>query len=246
MTAGTFAFERIEMIDRAADVEAVAKIISNAGNHFGLGKVIMSGVPEPNRKLDPYLILTTWPEGWYRRYDEHNYLHSDPVIVKLRSSTMPVAWHEAEYDASNKAAHAVMTEATEFKLRNGLSVPIFTLSGDQAAVSFGGEKYDLSGEDRAALHLIALYGHARAIDLKTRELQFGKSAPAPRARPLLTRREVEILKWVAAGKTSDVIGEILSISTATVETHIVNACRKLDAVNRTQAVAEAIRCRLIT
>ena len=136
-----------------------------------------------------------------------------------------------------------MMESREFKLKAGLSVPIYTLSGDQAGVSFGGSKFELTAEDRAALHLIAIYGHARALDLK----QSQQHALASTAKGHnLTAREIEVLKWVAAGKTSNVISEILSISSTTVEAHVINACRKLDVVNRTQAVAEAIRSKIIS
>lgn len=57
--------------------------------------------------------------------------------------------------------------------------------------------------------------------------------------PLLSRREVECLRWAAVGKTNDEIGIILSLSRATVRFHIRNASRKLNAVNRDQTVFKA-------
>ena len=64
-------------------------------------------------------------------------------------------------------------------------------------------------------------------------------------RDKLSPREIEILQWVAAGFSSRDISERLNIAYTTVETHVEHACRKLDATSRTQAVAEAIRARLI-
>jgi DNA-binding CsgD family transcriptional regulator len=61
----------------------------------------------------------------------------------------------------------------------------------------------------------------------------------------LTPREREVLSWVAEGKTAWEIGEILNIAKRTVDEHIKNTCRKLDAVNRPQAVAIAVRDRII-
>lgn len=46
-------------------------------------------------------------------------------------------------------------------------------------------------------------------------------------------------------KTTQDIADILKLSAHTVESHVTSACRKLNAVNRTQAVAQAIRARLI-
>lgn len=62
-----------------------------------------------------------------------------------------------------------------------------------------------------------------------------------RGRPLLSRRERECLQWTAAGKTTWEIAGILEISPNTIDGYISSAADKLDAVNRTQAVAEALR-----
>jgi len=59
-------------------------------------------------------------------------------------------------------------------------------------------------------------------------------------RDLLTGREREVLRWVAGGKTSWEISVILRISERTVKFHLVEASRKLNAVNRTSAVAKAL------
>ena len=60
-------------------------------------------------------------------------------------------------------------------------------------------------------------------------------------RPLLSPRERECLQWTAAGKTTWEIAAILCISQNTVDGYIASATRKLGAVNRTQAVAVALR-----
>lgn len=55
----------------------------------------------------------------------------------------------------------------------------------------------------------------------------------------LSKREVECLRWVAAGKTNDEIGMILGLQRTTVRFHIRSASRKLDAVNRDQTLFKA-------
>jgi transcriptional regulator EpsA len=55
--------------------------------------------------------------------------------------------------------------------------------------------------------------------------------------PRLSRREVDIMDWVGKGKTNFEIGMILDISPLTVKNHMVRIFRKLDAINRAQAVA---------
>jgi transcriptional regulator EpsA len=56
----------------------------------------------------------------------------------------------------------------------------------------------------------------------------------------LTQRETEILNWVAMGKTNPEIGSILSISAFTVKNHMQRVFRKLDVINRAQAVNKVI------
>jgi DNA-binding NarL/FixJ family response regulator len=61
----------------------------------------------------------------------------------------------------------------------------------------------------------------------------------------LNEREVECLSWSARGKTSAEIAATLGLSKRTVDFHIENACRKLNATTRIEAVAKATSGRLI-
>ena len=53
----------------------------------------------------------------------------------------------------------------------------------------------------------------------------------------LSPREAEVLRWVGRGKTNHEIGVILDISTFTVKNHLQRTFRKLNVMNRAQAVA---------
>lgn len=54
----------------------------------------------------------------------------------------------------------------------------------------------------------------------------------------LTPREAEIMKWVGAGKTNEVIGVILNISIFTVKNHLKRIFEKMEVTNRAQAVSK--------
>jgi DNA-binding CsgD family transcriptional regulator len=54
----------------------------------------------------------------------------------------------------------------------------------------------------------------------------------------LSAREVDIMEWVRKGKTNQEIGMILDISAFTVKNHVQRIFKKLDVVNRAQAVAK--------
>ncbi len=57
----------------------------------------------------------------------------------------------------------------------------------------------------------------------------------------LTERETDVLRAVAQGKTNKEIGELLNITTNTVQVHLRNIFGKLGVSDRTGAVAHAIR-----
>lgn len=54
----------------------------------------------------------------------------------------------------------------------------------------------------------------------------------------LSAREAEIMEWVRKGKTNPEIGMILDISAFTVKNHMQRIFKKLDVLNRAQAVAK--------
>ncbi|MGD0532973.1 MAG: response regulator transcription factor [Methyloceanibacter sp.] len=61
----------------------------------------------------------------------------------------------------------------------------------------------------------------------------------------LNDREVDTLTWVARGKTSAEIAQVLGLTKRTVDFHIDNARAKLGAATRSQAVIKAATRRLI-
>ncbi len=61
----------------------------------------------------------------------------------------------------------------------------------------------------------------------------------------LSPREAEVLTWTAEGKTCFEISLMLNIAEETVRSHVKNACQRLDAANKVQAVAVAMTLGLI-
>jgi transcriptional regulator EpsA len=62
---------------------------------------------------------------------------------------------------------------------------------------------------------------------------------------MLTVREQDILKWIYLGKSNFEIGAILKISPLTVKNHVQKILRKLNVVNRTQAIGKALELRIL-
>jgi len=57
----------------------------------------------------------------------------------------------------------------------------------------------------------------------------------------LSAREIEVLKWIAEGKSNKEIAALLFISEGTVKTHVLNIHEKLGVGDRTEAVVTAIK-----
>lgn len=70
------------------------------------------------------------------------------------------------------------------------------------------------------------------------ELGTHKYIPGSRARTF-TPRQIEIMRWIAKGKSDWQIAQILFISNKTVNYHVERAKQKLRVTTRTQAVLVA-------
>ncbi|HEX8166364.1 MAG TPA: LuxR family transcriptional regulator [Beijerinckiaceae bacterium] len=228
------AFDGIARLDEAASVAGVVEELRKLGRLFGYESFCIAGLPEPGERFAPYVLVSGWPEGWMRRYDENGYAHVDPVMAQIRRTSLPVAWSEAPYDRSDPGPSRVMNESPEFGLVEGVSVSVSTPKGIKAGASFSAGSFKPTKSERAALHLVALYAEGRA-----RALLGGEESPAPA--PVLSPRQLECLKWAAEGRTAWEISVILSLSQRTVEQYLAGAAAALGAVNRVQAVAEAMR-----
>lgn len=66
------------------------------------------------------------------------------------------------------------------------------------------------------------------------------------ANPRLSPRELEVLQWIASGKSNTVIAEILQISRSTVDVYVKRVFDKLCVADRTSAAVKALSLGLIT
>jgi LuxR family quorum sensing-dependent transcriptional regulator len=188
-----------------------------------------------DQRFEQAMLAVRAPQEWLKIYLECDYAHADPSIRHCNRTFRPFDWADAPYDAERepKAAELVR-RAREFGLHKGYMVPIPTPSGC-GFVWIGGRDFAPDAEAKPCIHFMALNAFERM------RVIVGISARAP-----LTAREREVLSWAANGKSAWEIGEILTISKRTVDEHCHTAFRKLGAVNRTHAVAIALRQQLIS
>jgi LuxR family quorum sensing-dependent transcriptional regulator len=235
------AFDLIDELERVTTTEQIGERLGSALSSLGYSAFLITGVPEPPARVEPHFVLNRWPAGFTEHYARENYYFDDPVAAWCRRSMNPFEWSQAPFDPNTwPRAAEVMKVAAEFGMRQGFCVPIASRHGIQSCVNMAGERPDFDPQAKRAAQFLGLYAHAKSLALS--EIEKGQR----HAETTLTEREREALSWTAAGKSSWEISVILGVSERTVNWFIANAGRKLGAVNRTQAVVNAIRAGAIT
>lgn len=228
----------IKDLQQADTPDAVCEKLLEVTSAFGLTALMAGTVPQPGTpggKQKDHVLLCDWPGEWLERYVARNYVDHDPVVSRMKQLQAPFQWSEAAQEIKpDRDGEIVMGDAGEFKLKDGLAFPLVTVDGQIVMVSLGGEQVEMSGLEFGMISLVSTFAIGRAMQLHTGT---GKTIEHVE----LTPRERECLRWAAAGKSEWEISQILGISEHTSEKHLLNAKTKLGAVNRVQAVAEAIR-----
>jgi LuxR family quorum sensing-dependent transcriptional regulator len=226
----------VQRLQQLTNYDEICQLIIKELEWFGLTHVSSISLPGPGREAIECILMNNRPQEYVDRYIEKNYVVRDPVVTEVRNTLNPYTWNDVRGRRElSKAEKAIMDEGREFDARDGIVIPIATLSGSVSLFSPCGREPNLSQRARAALEIIGIYSQ-HALKRAVIRNQRGDTAHTP-----LTPREREIMQWVASGKTDDEIGEILSIGASTVTSHVENAKQKLDAFRRTYAVVQALR-----
>src|SRR5580692_3522697 len=228
----------IAAVDRAGSADAVLETILSVVKPFGFSQVFAGIIPTPGMSAQQQVanvVLHRWPEKWSQRYFSQGYLFDDPTIQRVTTSTEPFLWSELEASyRDSPSARRIMEEAREFALGFGFTVPMLTLDGQSAGFSIASDRGELPPHYRGPLQLLAMYSFGRALSLADRP-------PSVK----LTPREADVLQWIAEGKSDWEISKILHVSEHLVDKMARQIRIKFGATNRTQAVAQALRHKII-
>lgn len=155
-------------------------------------------------------------------------------------SIAPVDWRRVQGHANFRR---VFRDAHDFGIGElGVTIPVRGPYGDVGMLSV--TRGCSESEWNALLRQSMGELQSAAVHLHDAAMQSDGLASILR-RPVLSTRETEILKWVAAGKSQQDVGDIMGISQRTVEVHLSSGRYKLGALNTSQAVARAVALGLI-
>ncbi|MER8849821.1 LuxR family transcriptional regulator [Mesorhizobium australicum] len=192
---------------------------------------------KPVRRVPP--VMLNYPDDWQKRCSEMGYDRIDPIVKKLRKQTGAFRWSEMYNDEhTTEIERRVFDEAAIFGLGSGVSVPLHGPNGTFEIMSFASP-----GNHRLHDRTIT-YLHLAALHFRLKVAKFVNASGAYKA-PELSPREKECILWVARGKTSWGAGAILGISENTVNYHMKNIMRKMEASTRMVAAIKAIEFGII-
>lgn len=218
---------------RAAETpEMVLAQVERTLDGYGVDAFAFNRIPKPGLCFDAVTYGVKAPEDWLKVWSERNYHQIDPGLNIAATSIEPFIY-SLKALKTDERSREVLRSAEDFGMHQGMMVPVPGLAGTEGVVWFNGTGIK---PFMPILHIIGLYAFSRLREL---------AEPSSKDTVGLTPREREILSWIANGKSSWEVSEILTISRRTVEWHLSRVMQKLGTVNRTQTVLEALRRGLI-
>ncbi|MBS0215708.1 MAG: LuxR family transcriptional regulator [Proteobacteria bacterium] len=227
------------LIGESSQEELFAKITS-FGREVGFEHCAY-GVRVPLPISNPKIImLNNYPLSWQQAYSEKGYLLADPAVRHGMSSISPYVWSGFDKKSDDIP---FWEDANSHGIVSGWAQPVLAPNGIRGMFTVTRGADPITPEEIREqvpkmlwLSQVAHYGLSRHLIRR----------PNSAGLDDLTARELEVMRWIAEGKTSSEISMILSISERTVNFHTNCAMTKLEAPNRTAAVVRAVLLGLIT
>lgn len=229
------AFDTVAAAQKAGTIAELNDVMGASMEELGFDVFVGINVFDAGGVMNYAVTFGRTHEAWERRYVEQGYFRRDPLWREAVASSEPLFWSDVTGRGRLEPDEAVMfAEAAEHGLTDGFITPIKGLDGSLWAVLLAGSDAEAADPDtRAAAHLLSLYYGSLAQRIRRAEQQ-------RLAEPVqLSPRQVECLKWVRQGKSSNDIGDLLGLSGRTVDHYLADACRRLGVRTRHQAVIDA-------
>lgn len=185
------------------------------------------------------LVVSGFPDSWVCQYLEAELFLCDPIPQIAAITSRPFLWSDApKLMRLTPEAENYIQLLKQSGLGDGLAMQVFgpNMRNAYVGLGFGGENPNLTPEEIFELQCAVQIAHIRYCELtEHRQAKPGE----------LTPREIEILQWIARGKSNSVIAEILGISRHTVDTLTRRIFDKLDVSDRTTAAIRGLGAGLV-
>jgi LuxR family transcriptional regulator len=194
--------------------------------HLGLNIRIQIATQTPRLYL-----YSNYPDEWIERYQRDDFYKQDPAARLSHGQTTPVLWTDELYYEAPQFREA----ACQHGLRHGWTQSLHDLQHNESQVSVA--------RPAGQIAINELYEKAASVQWLCHTLhsvlcEHHLDALCP-PQPKMSERELEVLRWSAAGKTAADVACILSLSQSTVNFHIRSVITKTNASNKAGAIAIA-------
>ncbi|MDB5933511.1 MAG: hypothetical protein JWQ01_855 [Massilia sp.] len=232
----------MRLIDAPSEA-AWSSVLFEVAHRLGFDGVLYAAMPSRHANLENSFLHSNYSKEWRRYYDAEKLHHVDPTIRHCMNSVLPLVW---EPDAFKKQdEHDMFEEASQFGMRSGITFPMHGCNGELGMISFATDMVPDEEFNARLTHYMADLSLVRDYAFES-SLKFIKARHQAEAVPHLTKRELEVIKWVMAGKSSWEISRITDCAEATINFHISNIRQKFNVNTRQQALVKAIALGIIT
>jgi len=141
----------VQRLQKLTRYEDICRHVVTELEGFGFTHVSSISLPGPGREATECILMNTRPLEYIDRYIEKNYVVRDPVVTELRKTVNPFSWSDVRGRRDlSKSEKAILDEGREFAARDGLTIPIVSLSGSMSLFCPCGLEPNLSERARAA------------------------------------------------------------------------------------------------
>ena len=180
-----------------------------------------------------------YPEEWQSLYSRIDFRQHDPTPQRTIDHGKILSYAEAaKLGANTSEQDAFFDSMRKYGLEHSFGVPLYGPRGRNgfAAFDFGRPLEVIDDQTIGAVRSIAQAAHQRICVL----IEQTDGAPE------LSRRESEVLGWIAQGKSNTDIATILGLSPDTVRTYAKRIFEKLGVSDRVGAAIKALKLGLIS
>jgi DNA-binding CsgD family transcriptional regulator len=188
-----------------------------------------------------FIVVDNTPAAYAETFLDPAEGRKDPVMQHCRCRSVPIIWNQQTY-VEHRAGPAWEHQAA-FGYHTGIALALHLPEGRHFFL--GVDRDRPLPEDPMRLQRLVADVQLFAVHAQDAAQRILLPATLQPARPSLTPRELEVLRWTMDGKTAWEVGRILGISERTAVLHVNNAMHKLDCTNKHQAVLKALRLGLI-
>lgn len=248
MNAGRLPENLKERIKGATDFGNALDILMELTSDLGFTQVLYAYLPvRPQLPSGEWLPLKLnvrnfpkdWEEGW------RQFMTVDPYYRECFNGTLPIDWNDVQANERlSPSQRPACSYLGDFGLSRGVTIPVHLPFGRFAVMSAIVDRSCANWDDIRDRSHEPLFRLMHIFTKVIHELKL-ESQIEVACTSKLTPREMECLRWASAGKTSSEISIILDRSVETIRLHIKNAIAKLNATNRSQAIAKAVHLGLI-